>query len=61
MVLYEERLVVRTEWVPVERVRLGTVGVQGEEGVNVDLRRERIDVDVDRTREAAPAGQEDGS
>src|SRR4051794_6020287 len=61
VVLYEERLVVRTEWVPVERVRLGTVGVQGEEVVNVDLRRERIDVDVDRTREAAPAGQEDGS
>ena len=61
VVLYEERLVVRTEWVPVERVRLGTVGVQGEEVVNVDLHRERIDVDVDRTREAAPAGQEDGS
>jgi stress response protein YsnF len=48
VVLYEERLVVRTEWVPVERVRLRTVGVQGEEVVNVDLRRERIDVDVDR-------------
>lgn len=48
VVLYEERLLIRTEWVPVERVRLGTVGVQGEEVVQVDLRRERIDVDVDR-------------
>jgi stress response protein YsnF len=45
VVLDEERLVVRTEWVPVERVRLGTVGVQGEEVVQVDLRRERIGVD----------------
>jgi stress response protein YsnF len=59
VVLYEERLVVRTEWVPVERVRLRTVGVQGEELVNVDLRRERIDVDVqpapDRPSSAPPA------
>jgi stress response protein YsnF len=59
VVLYEERLVVRTEWVPVERVRLRTVGVQGEEVVNVDLRRERIDVDVqpaaDRPSSAPPA------
>jgi stress response protein YsnF len=51
VVLYEERLVVRTEWVPVERVRLGVVGVQGEEVVQVDLRRERIDVDVENARQ----------
>jgi stress response protein YsnF len=51
VVLYEERLVVRTEWVPVERVRLGVVGVQGEEVVQVDLRRERIDVDVEHARQ----------
>jgi stress response protein YsnF len=55
VVLYEERLVVRTEWVPVERVRLRTVGVQGEEVVNVDLRRERVDVDVDHVADPAPA------
>ena len=59
VVLYEERLVVRTEWVPVERVRLRTVGVQGEELVNVDLRRERIDVDVDRAGQ--PHGPSDGA
>jgi hypothetical protein len=37
--------------VPVERVRLGVVGVQGEEVVQVDLRRERIDVDVEHARQ----------
>jgi len=54
VVLYEERLVVRTEWVPVERVRLRTVGVQGEQVVHVDLRRERIDVDVQPAGQAPP-------
>ena len=56
VVLYEERLVVRTEWVPVERVRLRTAGVRGEEVVNVDLRRERIDVDVTPAADGAPGG-----
>ncbi len=55
VVLYEERLVVRTEWVPVERVRLGTVGVQSEEVLRVDLRRERVDVDVEPARDPRPA------
>jgi hypothetical protein len=55
VVLYEERLVVRTEWVPVERVRLRTVGVQGEQVVNVDLRRERIDVVAEPSAQL-PAG-----
>jgi stress response protein YsnF len=55
VVLYEERLVVRTEWVPVERVRLGTVGVRSEQAVQVDLRRERIDVDVDRPADGPTA------
>jgi stress response protein YsnF len=54
VVLYEERLVVRTEWVPVERVRLQPVGVQGEEVVQVDLRRERIDVDVEHAADPPP-------
>jgi stress response protein YsnF len=61
VVLYEERLVVRTEWVPVERVRLGTVGVQGEEVVNVDLRRERIDVDVEQAGDVPPRPADDGT
>jgi Domain of unknown function (DUF2382)/PRC-barrel domain len=60
VVLYEERLVVRTEWVPVERVRLGTVGVQGEEVVQVDLRRERIDVDVEHASDGPPVHAEGG-
>jgi stress response protein YsnF len=60
VVLYEERLVVRTEWVPVERVRLRTVGVQGEEVVNVDLRRERIDVDVEQGGHLPPGPAGDG-
>jgi stress response protein YsnF len=55
VVLYEERLVVRTEWVPVERVRLRTAGVQAEEVVHVDLRRERIDVDVVHASDAPTA------
>ena len=54
LVLYEERLVVRTEWVPVERVRLGTAAVESTEVVPVDLRRERIGVDVERVP-VAPA------
>jgi stress response protein YsnF len=58
VVLYEERLVVRTEWVPVERVRLRTAGVRGEEVVHVDLRRERVDVDVEPTGQA-PGGEPD--
>ena len=54
LVLYEERLVVRTEWVPVERVRLGTAAVESTEVVPVDLRRERIDVDVERVPVTPP-------
>jgi Domain of unknown function (DUF2382)/PRC-barrel domain len=60
VVLYEERLVVRTEWVPVERVRLRTVGVQGEQVVHVDLRRERVDVDVEPAAQVPPGPAEDG-
>jgi stress response protein YsnF len=60
VVLYEERLVVRTEWVPVERVRLRTVGVRGEAAVQVDLRRERIDLDVDGRDGGEAAGRREG-
>ena len=61
VVLYEERLVVRTEWVPVERVRLRTVGVQGEEVVRVDLRREQVDVDVDQAGHVPPGPSDGGA
>jgi uncharacterized protein (TIGR02271 family) len=43
--LYEERPVVTTEAVPVERVRLSTDTVQDEETVSADVRKERIEAD----------------
>ncbi len=49
MVLYEERVTVHKEVVPVERVRLTKETVAGEEIVDVDVRSERIETDVDRT------------
>jgi uncharacterized protein (TIGR02271 family) len=47
VVLAEERPVVTTEAVPVERVRLAKDQVQDEETVNVDVRKEQIDTDTD--------------
>jgi stress response protein YsnF len=47
IVLYEERPVVRTETVPVERVRMGKRTVVDQETVGGDVRREEIEVDVD--------------
>ncbi|MFI5839107.1 DUF2382 domain-containing protein [Catenuloplanes sp. NPDC051500] len=43
--LHAERPVVRTEAVPVERVRLGTETVEEEETVNGRVRKERIETD----------------
>ncbi len=43
--LHEERPVVETEAVPVERVRLGTEKVRGTERVGGDVRHEEIDVE----------------
>ncbi|GAB7052690.1 PRC and DUF2382 domain-containing protein [Catenuloplanes indicus] len=49
--LHAERPVVRTEAVPVERVRLGTETVQDEETVGGRVRKERIEADLpDRNR-----------
>ena len=45
--LHEERPVVGTEAVPVERVRLGTEQVRDTEQVGRDVRHEEIDVDGD--------------
>jgi uncharacterized protein (TIGR02271 family) len=45
VVLNEERPVVTTEAVPVERVRLAKDQVQDEQTVTADVRKERIDVD----------------
>jgi uncharacterized protein (TIGR02271 family) len=47
VVLTEERPVVTTEAVPVERVRLGKDQVQDEQTVTADVRKEVIDTDVD--------------
>jgi uncharacterized protein (TIGR02271 family) len=47
--LHEERPVVGTEAVPVERVRLGTEKVRDTEQVGRDVRHEEIDVDEEGT------------
>jgi uncharacterized protein (TIGR02271 family) len=47
VVVAEERPVVTTEAVPVERVRLAKDQVQDEESVDVDVRKEQIDTDAD--------------
>ncbi|MDJ0355322.1 PRC and DUF2382 domain-containing protein [Paenarthrobacter sp. PH39-S1] len=43
--LHEERPVVEKETVPVERVRLGTETVSGEETVNEEVRKEKIETE----------------
>ncbi|NAZ78008.1 DUF2382 domain-containing protein [Kineococcus sp. T13] len=45
--LYEEHAVAAKETVPVERVRLDTQTVQGQETVEAELREEVIDLDTD--------------
>jgi len=47
VVLNEERPVVTTEAVPVERVRLSKEQVQDEETVTADVRKEQIDMEGD--------------
>jgi uncharacterized protein (TIGR02271 family) len=47
VVLHEERPVAQKETVPVERVRLSTETVTGEETVSDEVRKEQIDTDVD--------------
>jgi uncharacterized protein (TIGR02271 family) len=47
IVLNEERPVVTTEAVPVERVRLAKHSVQSEETVSADVRKEQIEIDTD--------------
>jgi uncharacterized protein (TIGR02271 family) len=47
VVLNEERPVVTTEAVPVERVRLSKDQVQDEETLNVDVRKEQIEMEGD--------------
>ncbi len=48
VVLHEERPVVETETVPVERIRLGTETTTDQETVSGDVRKERVEVDDDR-------------
>ncbi|HYJ75167.1 MAG TPA: PRC and DUF2382 domain-containing protein [Kineosporiaceae bacterium] len=47
VVLTEERPVVTTEAVPVERVRMAKHAVESEETVSADVRKERIEVEGD--------------
>lgn len=60
VVLYEERVIVTTEVVPVERVRLLKEDVVEERRVTGTVRRERIEVqgDSDPATTAAPTGSE---
>ena len=55
MVLHEERPVVGVQVVPVERVRIITDRVRGEQTVSADVRSERIDVDAPQARASAGA------
>ena len=48
VVLHEERPVVETETVPVERIRLGTETTTDHETVSEEVRKERVEVDDDR-------------
>ena len=48
VVLHEEKPVVCTETVPVERIRIGTDTVTEEQTVGGEVRKERIDVEPDR-------------
>lgn len=49
--LTEERATVAKETVPVERVRLGTETVTGEETVNESVRKEQIDTDANNPKQ----------
>jgi len=57
IVLNEERPVVTTEAVPVERVRLAKDQVQDERTVNVDVRKEQVEMEGDAER--ARFGEDD--
>jgi len=48
VVLHEERPVVETETVPVERIRVGTETTTDQETVSEEVRKERVEVDDDR-------------
>jgi uncharacterized protein (TIGR02271 family) len=51
--LHEERPVTRKETVPVERVRLDTETVTDQEQVSEQVRKEQIEADEDRGRDAS--------
>lgn len=53
VILHEERPVVETESVPVERVRVRAKKVEGEETVRGELRREEVEIEEERTDTAS--------
>jgi len=59
VVLTEERPIVTTEAVPVERVRLTKDQVQAQETVTADVRKEVIDTDVDGSTTTTGYTQDD--
>lgn len=48
LVLYAERPIITTEWVPVERVRLDRHATQGVETVTAEVAREVVELEDDR-------------
>jgi len=56
IILYEERPVVRTETVPVERVRLSKETVHDEQVVSAPVRKERVELETEATDEPGRPG-----
>lgn len=61
IILHEERVVLRKEMVPVERVRLRTKQIATDSTVRDEIRRERIEVEPDQQFMANRPGDQLGS
>jgi stress response protein YsnF len=58
VVLHAERPVVRTETVPVERVRMGKQTVTEQQQVSGQVRKEQIELDTDTDTDTDPGGHD---
>ena len=58
IVLHAERPVVRTEAVPVERVRVGKQTVTAQQQVDGQLRKEQIELDTDTDTDTDAGGRD---
>ena len=57
VVLHAERPVLRTETVPVERVRMGKRTIPEHQQVDGQVRKEKIELDTDTDTDTGPGGQ----